>query len=128
MLRDLKPKMPGSRQTRSYLQKLPRYRNYHSLTGPRPHFLNVLPDFVPGQISHREKAVRVLDAEKIAKNTNLEGTGEPGLLQIQHALQRALLMLNFFLQQRDRIQQLFRPWRTSRHINIDWYHLIHALH
>src|SRR5450755_80424 len=47
---------------------------------------------------------------------------------IQRALDRATLFLNLFLQQSDGVNQLLRPRRATRNVDVDGDHLIYTLH
>src|SRR5260221_1528452 len=67
---------------------------------------------------------------------SVEGIGIPrcardfrktALRQVQRPLERSALFLNFFLQQRDGMDQLLRPRRAAGHVNINRDDLVHAL-
>src|SRR5271156_6483289 len=55
-------------------------------------------------------------------------TGPTGLSDIERALDGAALLLNFFLQQSDGVDQLLGPRRAAGNVYVDGDYLIHALH
>src|SRR6185369_8972829 len=49
------------------------------------------------------------------------------LFEVQRTAERSTFLLDLFLQQRDRIDQLFRTRRASGNVNVDRNPLVHSL-